>query len=327
MVGHLFRVTRFLAFGWMAVLAGAAADLRIGILGLDTPHCVYFSKILNDPAHVEHVPGAKIVAGYKGGSADIENSMAKADQFARELVPLNVKIYATVEEVGKEVDAIIIGSIDGRPHLEFVRRVLPFRKPLFVDKPLGGTLRDSIEIFQLARAAGVPCFSASSLRFIASKAALKSAALGEVRGAYSTGPGPIEPHHPDLFWYGIHAVESLYTVLGEGCTSVVRTHTPDADVVTGIWSGGRIGTVRVSRNSPSPYGVTVYGSKAVVSEKVARSYAPLVAAFVTFFKSGISPVAERETLELLAFMEAADESKRRGGAPVGIADVMKANGG
>jgi predicted dehydrogenase len=307
--------------------AAGGGGLRIGIIGTDTPHCVYFTDILNNPGHAEHVPGGKVVVAYKGGSSDIPQSLAKVDEFARELrEKFQVKIVDDIQILAREVDAIIIGSIDGRTHLKFVRQVLPFRHPVFVDKPLGGTLDDSIEIFRLARAAGVPCFSASSLRFIKSKAALKTATYGEIRGATSQGPGTLEPHHPDLFWYGIHAVESLYAVLGVGCESVVRTHTADIDVLTGIWRGGKVGTVRVLRNGPAPYGVTIFGTKAIVSERVERSYAPLVAEMMAFFRTGRSPVPEPETIELLAFMEAGDESKRRGGVRVRIADVLEQHG-
>jgi hypothetical protein len=34
-------------------------------------------------------------------------------------------------------------------------------------------------------------------------------------------------------------------------------------------------------------------------------------------------VDPKETLDIYAFMEAADESKRRGGAPVSVAEVME----
>jgi hypothetical protein len=319
----MFVFAMLLHAGAIGAPATAAGGLRIGIIGTDTPHCIYFTDILNNPGHAEHVQGGKVVVAYKGGSPDIPQSVAKVDAFARELgEKFQVKIVDDVQTLAREVEAIIVGSIDGRTHLEFVRQVLPFRRPLFVDKPLGGTLGDSIEIFRLARAAGVPCFSASSLRFIKSKAALKTGTYGEIRGATSQGPGTLEPHHPDLFWYGIHAVESLYTVLGVGCESVVRTHTADMDVLTGIWSGGKIGTVRILRNGPAPYGVTLFGTKAIVTERVERSYAPLVAEMMAFFQTGRSPVPEAETIELLAFMEAGDESKRRGGVTIRIADVL-----
>ena len=52
-------------------------------------------------------------------------------------------------------------------------------------------------------------------------------------------------------------------------------------------------------------------------------YDPLLFAIVQFFRNGIAPVSPEETLEIYAFMEAADESKRRGGAEVTLAEVME----
>ena len=60
---------------------------------------------------------------------------------------------------------MLLESVDGRVHLEQVKPVIAAHKPLFIDKPLASTLEDAREIARLAKAAGVPWFSASSLRF------------------------------------------------------------------------------------------------------------------------------------------------------------------
>jgi hypothetical protein len=52
-------------------------------------------------------------------------------------------------------------------------------------------------------------------------------------------------------------------------------------------------------------------------------YRPLIVEIVKFFRTKQPPVAEAETLEIYAFMEAADESKRRGGEPVELEEVME----
>jgi hypothetical protein len=83
--------------------------------------------------------------------------------------------------------------------------------------------------------------------------------------------------------------------------------------------------MRGNRNGKGAYGVTVFGSTAVVSPELKTGYGALLQEIVKFFQTRVSPVAPEETLELIAFMEAADESKRRGGVPVTIAEVMKAN--
>jgi hypothetical protein len=167
-------------------------------------------------------------------------------------------------------------------------------------------------------------FSSSSLRFN-TQAALQGAKFGELRGASTFGPCELEPHHPDLFWYGIHATEMLYTVMGRGCETVVRTHTPNVDVVTGVWRDGRVGTIRGNRATKSSYGVTVFGSGGVVTPELKTGYGLMLKEIVKFFQTRVAPVAAEDTIELMAFMEAADESKRRGGKPVSLAEVLQAN--
>ena len=306
-------------------LALCAAELRLGMIGLDTSHVTAYLNIFNDPKHKDHVPGAKIVAGFKGGSPDVASSYKRIDGFTKTAVEkFGVKMYDSIEELSKNVDAILILSVDGRPHLEQFRRTLAAKKPVFIDKPLAGSLKDGIEIARLSREHNVPVFSSSSLRYANHPEEIAKA--GDLLSAFSFGPAETEPHHPDLFWYGIHAVESLFTVMGTGCEKVVRTHTKNTDVVTGVWSGGRVGTMQGNRGSKAAYGVTVIGTKTAIKTGERAGYKPLAEAYLKFFQTGVSPVPIETTIEILAFMEAADESKRRGGAPVAIADVMKAAG-
>ena len=149
------------------------------------------------------------------------------------------------EELVKNVDAVFIESVDGRPHLAQAKPVIAARKPLFIDKPVAGTLKDALEIFRLAKAANVPLWSSSSLRYGKAVQAVRSGSIGKVTYAEATSPASLEEHHPDLFWYGVHGCESLFTVMGTGCVSVKRGKTDDGRIeVTGKWSGGRTGIFR-----------------------------------------------------------------------------------
>ncbi len=317
------------AIAVLSTLAPASlqsADLRIGMIGLDTSHVIAFTQLLNDPAHKNHVPGGKVVAAFKGGSPDVESSATRVDGYTRQLEEkFGVKIVPSIEELCGQVDAVLLESVDGRPHLEQAKPVIKAGKPLFIDKPVAGTLRDAITIFRLAKEGKVPCFSASSYRFYESLITLKKRDIGELRGAISYGPCHLEPHHPDLFWYGVHSTEALFTIMGQGCESVVRSTTPDIDVVTGIWKGGRVGTLQGLRTGATPSKVIAFGTKAVAEQTGSGDYAALVREIIKFFQTGVSPVSPEETIEMFAFMEAADESKRQGGRPVTLAEVMAKN--
>jgi len=308
-----------------APLAAAADDLKLGIIGLDTSHVTAFTEILNNPNAAGHVAGGKVVAAFKSSSADIPSSADRVEEYTAKLQKdYGVKLVGSIEELCREVDGVLIESVDGRPHLAQARPVIAAKKRLFIDKPIGGSLRDTLEIFRLAKEAGVPVFTSSAYRYYDSMIELKKADVGELRSAISYGPAHLEEHHPDLYWYGVHPAEALFTIMGRGCESVVRTHTADTDVVTGTWSGGRIGMLHALRTKSLPHKVTIFGTKSFAEQKSAGdSYAPLVREIIKFFQTGIAPVSPEETIELFAFMEAADESKRRGGQPVRLSEVLQ----
>jgi predicted dehydrogenase len=310
---------RFLLLLPFAVLAAGAADLRLGLVGLDTSHVVAFTELLNDPAAKGHVAGARVVAAFKGGSPDIPSSASRVDGYTKTLVEKHgIQLHDSIASLCRDVDAVLIESVDGRPHLAQAKAVIAARKPFYVDKPMAGSLRDGLEIFRLAKEAGVPVFTASSLRFAKSTLAARAGAIGTVTNAVTSSPAELEPHHPDLFWYGIHGVESLFTVLGPGCESVRRgTNSTGGIEVVGRWNDGRTGTFREAKG----YSGTARGTRGEMAVGSYDGYAPLVAEIVKFFQTGVAPVAPEESLQILAFMEAADESRRQGGREIRLADV------
>ncbi len=298
-----------------------AADLRIGLIGCDTSHSVAFTDLINNPQAKAHVPGGKVVAAFKGGSKDVPSSWSRVDQYAKTLdEKYGVKFYDTIEEMCRNVDAVLLESVDGRPHLEQVKPVLQARKPVFIDKPMAGSLKDVIEIFRLAKAAKVPVFSSSGLRFSKDTEAVRHGSLGKLSYVETYGPCEIEPHHPDLFWYGVHGVEALFTAMGTGCTTVQRGTTPDGKIeVTGTWTGGRKGVFRADKN----FHGFARGEKGEAPVGSFDGYEPLVAEIMKFFQTGIVPVKPEEPIEIFAFMEAADASKAKNGAPVKMKDILK----
>ena len=315
------RTFCFLAAFFCAISAALAAELRVGLIGLDTSHVTAFTALLNNTNHANHVPGARVVAAFKGGSPDIASSRDRVEGYTAELRDkYGVVICDSIEEMCRQVDAVMLESVDGRPHLQQALPVIRARKPLYIDKPMAGSLRDVIEIFRLAREAGVPVFSTSSLRYGKSTQAARQGALGKILRAEASSPCHLEKTHPDLFWYGVHGVESLFTVMGAGCESVRRGTTAEGLIeVTGTWKGGRVG---VFHENPKGYGGKAVGEKGESGIGAYEGYHPMVAEVVKFFQTKVPPVPEEETIELFAFMEAADESKRQNGADIKIADVI-----
>jgi hypothetical protein len=314
----------FCAFLLMAstVAAQSPEPVRVGMIGLDTSHSPAFTKILNDPDAAADVAGFKVVAAYPHGSRTIESSYSRIPRYTEEVRPMGVEIVDSIDALLRGVDAVLLMTNDGRLHLEQALEVFRAGKPVFIDKPVAASLADAVAIFDAGRRYGVPVFSSSSLRYAAGVREVRGGSVGRVVGADAYGPATLEPTHPDLFWYGVHGVEMLFTAMGTGCEEVVRMHTEGTDVVVGRWADGRIGTFRGIREGRSGYGGIAFGAERIAPLGPYDGYRPLVVEIATFFRTGVPPVAEEETLEIFAFMEAADESKRRGGVPVRIAEVL-----
>ncbi|MDD4019456.1 MAG: Gfo/Idh/MocA family oxidoreductase [Kiritimatiellae bacterium] len=308
-----------------ALLSAAAqgADTRVGIIGLDTSHAIAFAKLLNvekgDPAF----EGFKVTAAYTYGSLDIPTSTNRYPLYTKQMKEMGVEIVGSIADLLKQTDVILLETNDGRRHLEQALEVFKAGKRVFIDKPIAASLTDVLMIFDAAKKYGVPVFSSSALRYTQKTQKARAGEFGRIIGADAVSPCSLEPTHPDLFWYGIHGVEPLFTVMGTGCESAVRVSLENVDVVVGTWKDGRVGTMRGIRGKGAVYGCDI------IAEKGGRqavggyeSYKPLLVEIVKFFKTGEVPVPPEETIEMFAFMEAAHESKRRGGVPVTLAEVL-----
>lgn len=291
----------------------------IGIIGLDTSHSVAFTKALNNNSN--NTTSFKIVAAYPNGSADIESSVKRIPGYIEEVKKYGVEIVGSVADLLAKVDFVCLETNDGRPHLQQVLEVFKAGKTVFIDKPVADSLSSTVAIFELAKHYKVPVFSSSSLRYMETAQQVAKGKLGMVLGADCFSPATLEKNHPDLFWYGIHGVELLYTVMGLGCKQIKRTSANDVDVVVGEWNDGRIGTFRGTRNGKHEYGGTVFGENGNMVLGPFNGYDNLLQNILQFFQTGTAPVSADETIEIYTFMEASDESKRKNGAVIEIEKI------
>jgi hypothetical protein len=298
--------------------------MRVGMIGLDTSHAIAFTKLMNDPAATGALAKMDVVAAFPGGSPDLASSRDRVGDYTKQMKDMGVTIVESIDQLLTQVDAVLLESVDGRPHLQQAIPVFRSGKPVFIDKPLAGTLADAVAIDLAAKHFHSRWFSSSSLRF--SPSIWKSKSLreeGKLVGAISWGPAPTDPTHPDLFWYGIHGVETLFTAMGEEIETVSRTKSDGTDTVTGLWKGGKVGTFRGIRDGKSDYGLMTFGTDAIDSSAKYEGYGPLVQAIGDFFAGGPAPVAPSETVAMFYFMEAAHESTRQGGKPVEIESLKR----
>ncbi|SEP76893.1 Predicted dehydrogenase [Virgibacillus subterraneus] len=293
-------------------------NLKVGIIGLDTSHAVAFTKLLNDPLETYHVPGGKVVIAFPGGSPDFDLSISRVEGFTKELQrKYDVKITDSIELVAEESDAILLESVDGRVHLEQLRRIISYKKPIFVDKPFSLQSEKAAEMVELASVYQTPVMSTSALRYAdALVEVLSMSDKGEIIGADCFGPMELQEKQPGFFWYGIHSIEMLFAILGEGFQSVTTTTNNEHDVIVGQRQDGLFGTVRGNRKGNKQFGAAIHfeqGTEYVdINTSAKPYYASLLDQIMDFFQDGIPRVSLAETKEVIRFIEAANESRTTG---------------
>ena len=290
---------------------------KIGMVGLDTSHAPAFAKYINGKDH--HF---KITAAYTTVSRDLPASNDRVEKFTAQIRGMGIEIVDTLSSLLKQVDYVLLTSVDGRRHLKEVTEIFKSGKRVFIDKPVAGSLEDAIAIYKASEKYKLPTFSCSGTRFLSTVQEVRNGSIGEVMGADTFSPVKYEPTHPELFWYGIHGTELLFTVMGAGCKKVRRTKTDQYDIVTGDWGDGRIGTFRGIRGKKGGYGGQAFGTKGLSYLGGWENYDPTVDAALKYFEDGIVPVEPRETIEIYAFMEAAHESTRQNGDWVTLDSVL-----
>ncbi len=302
------------------------APLRIGMIGLDTSHVISFTRLINSPTAKGDLARISVVAAYPGGSPSFPPSRDRVEGFTRQIAEMGITIVDSIPALLKQVDAVMLESVDGSQHLEQVRPIFKAGKRVFIDKPFTASLVDALMILELSKRSGVPFFSCSSKRYQAEYlSTLAPARIGTVYGCDVYGTSKSVPNHPDLFWYGVHGCEVLSTVMGPGLESVTAYQTPTAEHVRGTWTQGRIGTFRGLREGggKTGFGLTVFGEKKIVQSGIGSDKEPLLQKMAHFFLTGETPLPPSATIEVFALMQAAEASKASGGKSIVIADFMR----
>jgi predicted dehydrogenase len=297
------------------------------MIDFDTSHAFEFAARLNRRGIDEQqwVEGAEVVVACPGKSKIAPERIGPETE---RIKTLDIPLVATPEEMlDHKLDAVLIESNGGHAHLERAAFFLPKKIPAFVDKPFACSTDDAKRMFDLADKAGVPLMSSSSLRYapevVAWKAKFAEAAKNPshppLAGAITFGPGSQNPENPGLFNYGIHAVEMLFALVGKGCESVSCVGSKFADMATGVWESGQIGSVRVDRPGGS-YGFVTFTDRIEhVSVSTAFIYRELLKEIVKMFQTGQAPIDPAETIELVRFIEQANTSAANHGIPHPIA--------
>ena len=317
------KIYIFLAIFFLSLNIQAQKVIRIGIIGLDTSHSIAFTKFLNGENKKAEFADFQVVAAYPYGSKTIKSSSDRIPGYIDQVKELGVEVVPSIAELLKKVDCVMLETNDGNLHLDQANEVFKSGKIMFIDKPLGASLPQAIAIYELSKKYNVPIFSSSALRFVPQNQKLRNGDFGKVLGADCYSPAGSEPSHPDFGWYGIHGIETLYTIMGTGCKSVNRMSAEGTDVVVGLWDDGRIGTFRGRRTGKGIYGGTAFTDKGAQAVGPYQGYEVLLTQILDFFKTGVVPVSEKETLEIFTFMEASNVSKAKKGQIISMDETYK----
>lgn len=307
----------------------AMAETKVGIIGLDTSHAIAFTKIMNvdkDPS----VEGFRMVAAYQWGSKDIVSSTNRYAKYIPQMKEMGVEIVPTIDDLLAKVDVVCLETNDGREHLWQAEKVFRSGKRVFIDKPLAHNLADAIKIYKVGKKYGAQYFSSSALRFTNVAKAARAGEYGKIRGAALISPSPLEEQgtHNYYTWYGIHGFEPLVAIMGMGVDKVSCFRNETDDVINAVWKDGRMGELRLMRKSWIYSGYVLPENPKNKKEPLIvfdgyQGYQPLLKEIIEFFRTGVAPVSPEETLEIMAFMEAAEMSAKRGGAPVTIDEAKR----
>lgn len=323
------KAVLFLIFTGISILSLAGQERtkkRIGIIGLDTKHSIDFATMFNSAVVKPEFRDYQVTVAYPWGSKTIEIGYSRVPGFTEEAKKLGIMIVGSIDELLTQVDYVLLETQDGNLHIDQALAVFKAGKPVFIDKPLAANLTDVCLIYELGKKFNVPVYTTSSFRYTEPVLEISGGKKGKVLGADCFGPCEEEPSHASLFWYGIHGVEMLFSVMGTGCESVTRTHTSETDLVVGVWNDKRVGTYRGMRIGRGPYyhfGGFAYCEKEAVplDNYTGFGFYGLTKELVKFFDSGVVPVSSETTIEVYAFMEASNQSLLSG-KPVKIADVI-----
>ena len=244
-------------------------------------------------------------------------SPERVSGFVSQARDCGVEIVDSLEAMKGRVDAMLVLSVCGSDHLSGARPFLEAGIPTYVDKPFACSLHDALEMLRLAKEHNALLYHTSALPFAAEVVEFRQRfeRRGPVHGAISYGPAKRHARNPGLFHYGVHSVALLFELMGGGCESVANEFTEGAEVATGRWTDGRIGTLRGNRRGATGYGFLAFCENGVVHRTVSTRYAyrNLCESIVDAFETGTPPVSHERNLEEMRFILAAMQSEQSGG--------------
>jgi len=290
--------------------------IKVAIIGLDTSHSIEFPRRMQAPdcPPDQRVPGLRAVTCLRF-ETPFQNKKG-LDERQVQLESWGVRVTTRLEEAVADCDAIMLEINDGAYHLDYFKKVAALGKPVFLDKPLAGSLEDGRAIIQLMRKHNTRVWSGSSIPFCPELNDARSR-FTEIKRAHVFGALGNAPAGDSLVWYGVHTFEMLQRIMGPGAMAVRALETENSILSVADYGAGREGIVEVNR------GMWMYGGRIQGLIKndlkvvpfacdTTYMYRDLLRQIKAFFEGGAMPVDMHTTFEGLAMMTATRQSIETG---------------
>jgi len=301
--GKGVALTSLATTGFMvnSVFAGSAEKkLVIGIIGAENSHTAGYGKLFNID---KKFPGAEVK--YVWGET---GEFAKA---AMEKGNIPVQVKDPKEMMGK-IDALIVDHRHPKFHLEAAWPFVEAGIPAFVDKPFCYRASEGKDFLQMAKEKGTPVTSYSS---IAQSSAtfdmigqLKS--MDEISQVVRTGTADLDSKYGGIFFYGVHIVQPLMYMFGDGIEEVRVNRDGNTGNASLKFSSGLFATLIFKHKA---YGWETYvesGKQFVeLKPRVEESDPPRnYADMVEMFRTGKEPRTHQSILNCVSVLEALEKS-------------------
>ena len=295
-------------YSWSAIFNGYDREVM-------TRECPYsgIPQYLNaEPSDALSIPGAKVThvccTGDGGFTAD---HVAKCSRIPH--------VVENPTDVIGQVDAVIIATDIGSEHVTRARPFVEAGVPIFVDKPLTDNAAD-LQVFVDWEAEGKPIMSSSCMRYAKEflPYRLSTHELGTLRFVNITTAKSWE-------CYGIHALESVYPILGPGFLAARNTGTDQRNIVHLTHRRGVDVVVVANADMFGGFGcLQLCGTAGHVQVAFADTFFAFksqLSAFIDYLRTGVRPFPFSETLELMQLVVAGRLSREQDGRVVPLTEI------
>ncbi|MCK4855529.1 MAG: Gfo/Idh/MocA family oxidoreductase [Bacteroidales bacterium] len=276
------------------------SDMRIGIIGAENSHTIGFGKMFNTD---NKFPGI-----------EVKYVWGETEEFARKAMEKgNIpNMVSNPSDMLGKIDALIVDHRHAKYHLEAATPFVKAGIPTFIDKPFCYRVSEGKEFLAMAREAGTPVTSFSSVRQSDATFDMKKQmeSLGEFNHIVSLGPADLESKYGGIFFYGVHIIEPLLFLFGENVSKVRITRNEKNSTASLAYDDGKLATL-IFNNMYSGWETFIDTKEGLIKldssvEKSdpTKNYVDMV----EMFRTGKEPRSHQSILAGVAVLEALEES-------------------